>query len=77
MLARNDVNTGGIMYKTHTCGELRAAHAGQTVTLAGWVHNFRTFGGVVFLVLRDRYGITQITTNPTEFPEAHQAIESA
>lgn len=65
------------MYKTHTCGELRAVHAGQTVTLAGWVHNFRTFGGVVFLVLRDRYGITQITTNPTEFPEAHQAIESA
>jgi aspartyl-tRNA synthetase len=65
------------MYKTHTCGELRAAHAGQTVTLAGWVHNFRTFGGVVFLVLRDRYGITQITTSPTDFPEAHQAIESA
>jgi aspartyl-tRNA synthetase len=65
------------MYKTHTCGELRAAHAGQTVTLAGWVHNFRTFGGVVFLVLRDRYGITQITTSPTNFPEAHQAIESA
>ncbi len=65
------------MYKTHTCGELRAAHAGQTVTLAGWVHNFRTFGGVVFLVLRDRYGITQITTSPTDFPEAHKAIESA
>ncbi|MBI5297001.1 MAG: aspartate--tRNA ligase [Chloroflexi bacterium] len=65
------------MYKTHTCGELRAAHAGQTVTLAGWVHNFRTFGGVVFLVLRDRYGITQITTSPTDFPEAHHAIESA
>jgi aspartyl-tRNA synthetase len=65
------------MYKTHTCGELRAAHAGQTVTLAGWVHNFRTFGGVVFLVLRDRYGITQITTSPTDFPEAHKVIESA
>jgi len=63
------------MYKTHTCGELRASHANQTVTLAGWVHNFRTFGGVVFLVLRDRFGITQIVTDPDKFPEAAQAIE--
>ena len=65
------------MYKTHTCGKLRASQAGQTVTLAGWVHNFRTFGGVVFLVLRDRYGITQIVTDPEAFPDAHKAIESA
>jgi len=63
------------MYKTHTCGELRASHAGQTVMLAGWVHNFRTFGGVVFLVLRDRFGITQIVTDPDKFPEAAKAIE--
>ncbi len=63
------------MYKTHTCGELRASHAGQIVTLAGWVHNFRTFGGVVFLVLRDRFGITQIVTNPDKYPEAAKAIE--
>ncbi len=65
------------MYKTHTCGELRASHAGQNVTLAGWVHNFRTFGGVIFLVLRDRYGITQIVTKPEAFPDAHKIIESA
>ncbi len=65
------------MYKTQTCGELRAGHAGQTVTLAGWVHNVRTFGGVIFLVLRDRFGITQIVSNPDAFPEAHKAIESA
>lgn len=65
------------MYRTHTCGELRASHAGQTVTLSGWVHNFRTFGGVVFLVLRDRYGITQIVTKPEAFADAHKAIESA
>jgi aspartyl-tRNA synthetase len=64
------------MYKTHTCGELRAGHAGQTVSLAGWVHNFRTFGGVVFLVLRDRFGITQVVTNPDAFPEAARLIES-
>ena len=56
------------MYKTHNCGELRASHAGQVVTIAGWVHNFRTFGGVVFLVLRDRYGITQIVTKPEASP---------
>ncbi len=65
------------MYKTHTCGELRNAHIGQQVTLAGWVHNMRTFGGVLFLVLRDRYGITQVVTNPGAFPEAHKAIEAA
>jgi aspartyl-tRNA synthetase len=63
------------MLKTHNCGELRAIQAGQTVTLAGWVHNFRTFGGVVFLVLRDRFGITQIVTDPDKFPEAAKTVE--
>ena len=65
------------MYKTHSCGELRASHAGQTVTLAGWVHNVRTFGGVIFLVLRDRYGITQVVSNPDAFPDAHKVIAEA
>ena len=52
------------MYRTHTCGELAVDDVGKEVMISGWVHKRRDFGGLSFVDLRDRYGLTQVVLNP-------------
>ena len=64
------------MYRSHTCGELNKDHVGKEVTLSGWVHRRRDHGGVIFIDLRDMFGLTQITFNPEVGNEAHKLADS-
>lgn len=63
---QRNLNAGEIGRRTHTCSELRARDVGKTATLMGWVHRRRDHGSVIFIDLRDRYGLTQVVFRPDE-----------
>src|SRR6185369_184306 len=66
----------GELRRTHTCGELRSSHAGARVVLMGWVHRRRDLGGVLFIHLRDREGVTQLVFRSDGDPAVHTKAES-
>lgn len=57
------------MYRTKTCGELKIDNVGETVELSGWIQKIRNLGGMIFIDLRDEFGITQIIINDEELQE--------
>ena len=66
----------GDLQRTHSCGDLRAADAGKRALLMGWVHRRRDLGGVIFIHLRDREGVTQLVFHEDADPLIHQKAEA-
>ena len=64
------------MLKSHSCGELSPAEAGQVVRLAGWVHRRRDHGGLIFLDMRDRTGLVQVVVDPSAAEAAYQSADA-
>lgn len=64
------------MFRTHNCGELNGKNIDDEVTICGWVHRRRDHGGLIFIDLRDRYGLTQIVSDPAESKECHELADS-
>ena len=67
---------GNELQRTHDCGTLSDKHIGETVTLCGWVHTRRDHGGLIFVDLWDKYGMTQVVLNPQIDQLAHEHAQS-
>ena len=64
-----------MLKRTHTCGELRKSHIDETIILNGWVKKRRNLGNLIFIDLRDRYGVTQVIVDPSDYPETHNSAK--
>src|SRR5262245_12985970 len=64
------------MKRSMMCGEVRTDHVGHSITLQGWVHTVRDHGGLIFVDLRDRSGLVQVTINPATAADAHAVASS-
>ena len=63
------------MHRSHTCSDLTAKNIGEEVTLSGWVSNRRDHGGIIFIDMRDRYGLTQVVFDPEDSKESHATAD--
>ncbi|MDA1060893.1 MAG: aspartate--tRNA ligase [bacterium] len=62
-------------FRTHTCNDLSASNIGESIVLSGWVNRRRDHGGVIFIDLRDRYGLTQVVSEPENYADAHEKMD--